>query len=366
MSFLAGLLPTLIVLGILILIHEWGHFIACRLTGVRVDKFSIGFGPEILHFQGKETRYSLSLLPFGGYVKPAGESFSDLGAEGPRPGDYMAAPVGTRIFIVTAGVLMNYVLSFILLAGVFVVGRPIPLAQIGGFVEGYPAISSGLEKGDRIVSVEGIAVNSWSDLTQTLTEVQKEEVQLEFTRQERLKKLRLAVRIEPVEDIFGKTHSMARLGITPDPEAVRIEKLPAGKAIREAFVTEWYLAGLTYKALYYLATGRLSLKTVSGPIGIMTMTGTAAKMGLVYVLHLTAVLGISLAVINLLPIPALDGGHLVFLLIEMLRGRSVSPKVQERATQIGFFLLILLMVLVLYNDLLNLQVFDRVKEMLGR
>jgi regulator of sigma E protease len=366
MNLLANLIPTIIVLGVLILIHEWGHFIACRLSRVRVDKFSIGFGPELFHFQGRETRYTVSLFPFGGYVKPAGESFSDLSPVGAKPGDYLAAPVLKRIFIVVSGVLMNYLLSFLLFVGIFMMGRPVPLAQIGGFVEGYPAETSGLAEGDRIRAVEGKAVTSWADLTSTLTEIQREEVVLEVEREGRVKQLGVRVRIEPVKDILGKTHILARLGITPDPEAVQIERFGLTAAIREAAVTEAYLAGLTYKALYYLVTGRLSLKTISGPIGIMAMTGSAAKMGLVYVLHLTAVLGISLAVINLLPIPALDGGHLVFLLIEVIQGRQVSPRVQERATQVGFAFLILLMILVIYNDLLNLQVFDRVKAVLGR
>ena len=366
MSVLAGLLPTVIVLGILILVHEWGHFIACRRLGVRVEKFSIGFGPELFHFEGKETRYVVSLLPFGGYVKPAGESFTEIGVGGPAPGDFLAAAPWKRILIIVAGVLMNYLLSFVLFVGIFIVGRPVQLAQIGGFVEGYPGITSGLEKGDRIVAVEGRPVTSWGELTSVLSEIAQEKVEVELLRADRVKKLRVAVKVEPVEDIFGTTHRLARLGITPDPAAFKVETLPPVAAVKEAFLTEIQLAGLTYKALYYLATGRLSLKTISGPIGIMAMTGTAAKMGFVYLIHLTAVLGISLAVINLLPIPALDGGHLLFLLIEVLRGKRVSPQVQERVTQIGFMLLILLMVLVLYNDILNLQVIDRVKQALNR
>jgi regulator of sigma E protease len=168
--------------------------------------------------------------------------------------------------------------------------------------------------------------------------------------------------LEEVKDVFGKSHLLARLGIVPDPEATRTERLAPFAAFREALLTELHLTGMTYQAVYYLATGQLSFKTVSGPLGIMVMTGTAAKMGLIYLLHLTAVLGISLAVINLLPIPALDGGHLIFLLIEALRGKGVSLEFQERLTQVGFALLMILMVFVLYNDLMNLQVFDRVKQ----
>lgn len=366
MNFLTDLIPTLMVLGVLILVHEWGHFIACRLTKVRVEKFSIGFGPELIHFQGKETRYAISLFPFGGFVKPSGESLSEVEGGALRPYDFLAASVGKRVLIVTAGVAMNYLLSFLLFLTIFLAGRPIPLAQIGDFVEGYPAASSGLAKGDRIIAVGNIPVHSWEDLTEKLSQISTPEANLKIERSGRVKTVNLPLRVETVKDIFGETHQIRRLGIKPDPEALETERLSFGAALREAFWTEVHLTAMTYKGFYYLVTGRLSLKTISGPIGIMTMTGVAAKMGVIYVLHLTAVLGISLAVINLLPIPALDGGHLLFLLIEVIQGRRVSLQFQERVTQIGFALLMLLMVFVLYNDLVNLQIFDRLKLVLGR
>lgn len=366
MNFLLDLIPTLMVLGILILIHEWGHFLACRLSKVRVEKFSIGFGPELFHLQTRATRYVISLLPLGGYVKPAGESASEIGPEGPRPSDYLAAPVGKRLFIVVAGVGMNYILGFILFVALFLLGRPIPLAQIGGFVTGYPARSSGLLQGDRILAVDGQPVISWEDLTEQLMRSTGPEVELEIQRKHRIERRRIPLRVEPVRDVFGDTHELRRLGILPDPGAYRTERLSWVPALRQAFLTEVHLTALTYKAIYYLVLGRLSLKTISGPIGIVAMAGTAAKMGPVYLLHLTAILSISLAVINLLPIPALDGGHLVFLLIEVIRRQRVSLEFQERATQVGFVILMMLMAFVIYNDLVNLQVFDRLKPLLGQ
>lgn len=366
MTFLTDLIPTLLVLGILILIHEWGHFIACRLSKVQVEKFSIGFGPEIFHFQGKETKYVVSLFPLGGFVKPAGESASELGTEGPKPHDYLAASVWKRIFIVIAGVAMNYLLAFLIFSGIFMMGRPIPQAVIGGFVEGYPAFASGLAKGDHVLAVGGTQVGTWQELTDALSRLTTEEAELLVLRGSQTQTVRVPLRIETVPDVFGKSHRLARLGIKPDPEVYRIEKLSFGVAVKEAFLTELELAAMTYKALYYLATGHLSLKTLSGPLGIMSMTGTAVKMGLIYILHLTAVLSVSLAVINLLPIPALDGGHLAFLIIEAVLRRQVSIKFQERATQVGFAFLMILMAFVLYNDLVNLQVIDRVKSVLGR
>ena len=366
MNFLFDLIPTLVVLGLLILVHEFGHFLACRVSKVRVEKFSIGFGPEILHFQGKETRYAVSLFPFGGFVKPAGESLSEIEGEKPRPGDYLAASVGKRIFIVVAGVLMNYFLSFVLFVVIFLAGRPVPLAQVGGFVEGYPAESSGLLKGDRITALNGNSVHSWEDLTEALSRITPPTVELGIMRKNEILMIQTAVRVESVKDVFGKVHELPRLGILPDRAAFETERLSFFPAVKEAFLTEWHLTVMTYKALFYLAIGRVSFKTISGPIGIMALTGAAAKMGFVYLLHLTAVLGISLAVINLMPIPALDGGHFAFLLIEAVQRRRVSLQFQERATQVGFALLMLLMVFVLFNDLVNLNVVERVKAAFGQ
>src|SRR3990167_8198153 len=137
MAFLNSLLPAAVVLGLLIIIHEFGHFLACRLTGVKVEKFSIGFGPEILHWQGRETRFSLSLLPLGGYVKPAGETVGELVDQEPKKGDYLAAPLLSRMVIVVAGVVMNYFLAFVLFSAIFFIGRPVPGTVVGCFIEGY-------------------------------------------------------------------------------------------------------------------------------------------------------------------------------------------------------------------------------------
>lgn len=361
MNFLLNLVPTLIVLGVLILVHEWGHFIACRISGVRVEKFSIGFGPEIFSIQGKETRYTISLFPLGGFVKPAGESVSEISGT-PRPDDYLSAPLLKKIFIVVSGVGMNYALSFVLFILIFLSGRPVPLSQVGGFVKNYPAESSGLQVGDRILSLNARPVRTWEEMTAALSNLTITPARLQVSRNASVHVVEIPVKLESVQDVFGETHQVGRLGILPDPGAFEIEKLGMLQAITEAALTEYHLTLMTYKAFFYLATGRLSMKTLSGPIGIMTMTGSAAKKGIVHVLHLMAVLGISLAVINLLPIPALDGGHLLFLLIEGALGRKVSLQFQEKAAQIGFVLLMLLMGFVIYNDLVNLQVLDRVQS----
>lgn len=362
MSFLASIIPALIVLGVLIIIHEFGHFLACRISRVRVEKFSIGFGPEIFSWQGKETRYAVSLFPLGGFVKPAGESISEVDAVGMKPGDYLAAPLGARIFIVVSGVLMNYFLAFALFVVIFLIGRPVAGTTIGGFVEGYPAKTSGLQTGDKIIAVDERPVKNWQELTGTLGTASSS-VRLAVDRKGEPVSIQLAPKVETIKDLFGQLHEVKRLGITPDPQASEFERFGLLGALRAAWETEVFLTVMTHKAIFYLLLGKLSVKTISGPIGIITMTGTAAQLGLPYVLQLTATLSVSLAVINLLPIPALDGGHLLFLLIEAVRRKRVSLAFQERATQVGFFLLLTLMVFIIYNDLVNVDAFEKIKNL---
>lgn len=363
MSFLISLIPTLIVLGILILIHELGHFIACRLTGVRVEKFSIGFGPEILKFQGPETAYVISLLPLGGYVKPAGEMASEVEGEEPKPGEYLAAPLPAKIFIVTAGVIMNYLLAFVLFTWVFMLGRPIPGTSVGGFIDGYPAKTSAISEGDRIVSINGAPVSTWNEMTEEINRLDGGELLLTLEKngtRNALYDVRITPKVETATDLFGKPVTVKRLGITPSPESQVFEKYPLQEAIVKGADTTVSLTVMTHKAIFFMLTGQMSAKAMAGPIGIIAMTGSAAQLGLPYVLQLAASLSVSLAVINLLPIPALDGGHFFFLLWEAITRRRVSYKVQEKLTQAGFVLLMVLMVFVIYNDLVNLSVFEKI------
>ncbi len=362
MSFLASILPAVIVLGVLIIIHEFGHFIACRISGVKVEKFSIGFGPEILSWQGKETKYVLSLLPLGGFVKPAGESVGETGESGPKPGDYLAAPLMAKIFIVVAGVVMNYILAYALFTGIFMAGRPIPGTTIASFVADYPAEKSGLQKGDKIVSVQTQPVKTWRELTDALDHAPEGALQLSVLRAGQPQVISITPKTDDVKDVFGHEVKLKRLGITPDPAASEFEKYGFAESLKMAWDTVYFQASMTYKAVIYLAMGKLSMKTLSGPIGIVTMTGDAVHLGWIYLLQLAASLSISLAVINLLPIPALDGGHFLFLLIEGIIRKPVSLKVQEKATQVGFYLLLGLMVFVVYNDIINLDVVDKVKN----
>lgn len=363
-NFLIQIVPTALILGILIFVHELGHFLACRFAGVGVEKFSIGFGPELLNWQGKETRYSLSLIPFGGFVKPSGETQEEVKARGGqiKSGDFLAASIWNRFLILVAGVAMNFLFAYLLFASVMFIGRPMLSAKIGGFISGYPAETSGLKSGDQVTHVNGITVSNWQDLTLEILQSKGKQLEFSILRSGIPETIIIVPQFEAGKDIFGQAKQVPRIGIQPAEEFV-IERYGVIDSLIKAAQFEWYLTALTYEALWRLVTGQLSLKTISGPIGIVSMAGSAAKMGIIALLQFAAVLSVSLGVINSLPIPALDGGHLFFLAIEAIRRKQLSLVVQERMTQIGFYFLMALMVFVVFNDLINIGVITKLKSL---
>jgi regulator of sigma E protease len=362
MQFLLDLLPAAVVLGVLIFIHELGHFIACRLTGVKVEKFSIGFGPEIFSFQAPETRYAISLIPLGGFVKPSGESHEELASREPASYDFIAQGPVTRFGIAVAGIAMNFFLAYVLFSAVFMAGRPVTAASVGGFVEGYPAAASGLAVGDRIVAVNGHPVENWRELTSEIFKAGAETLALSVAREGELATVSLAPRLEETRDVFGKWHQVSRIGILPGDDSV-VEKYPPLEALAKGAELLVETSGLTCKAIAYLVTGQLSLKNVSGPIGIFVIASKTAHMGFVHLVQLTAFLSVSLAVFNLLPFPPLDGGLMLFIAIEALRKKRVSLRVQDAVTKTGFVLLLTLMVVVMYNDLVNIDFFSKLQQL---
>lgn len=370
MQSLFSLLPALIVFGVLVIVHEWGHFIACRLSKIRVEKFSIGFGPELFHWQSKETRFSIALFPLGGFVSPAGEEASKVGPEGPKPGDFLAAPIGARIFVIISGVVMNYLLAFVIFWTVFMMGRPLPGTVVGGFVKGYPAEASLLKVNDQILKVNNVPVNNWAEILRELDQTPGEMVKLDVSRPAApgsiAEEIMVMIRpkTETVKDIFGKPATMKRVGILPDQKVFVVERHDPFLALKKAWDLEVFHTVMTHKALFYLITGQISPKHLMGPLGIIQLSGQAAQAGLVTLLQLLAVLSVSLAVINLLPFPALDGGHLIFLLCELVTRRRLSPVIQEKITTGGFVLLMVLMVFVLYNDVVNMQMISKIKNLL--
>ena len=232
-------LPGLILFGVLIAIHEFGHFLACRLSKVKVDKFSIGFGPELFKIQGKETLYTVSLLPLGGFVKPAGEQISEIEGGKPLPGDYLAAPVSSRIFIVCAGVIMNYLLAFVLLLAFFAMPHTVPATVIGEIQKDSPAAEAGLFKGDRILSVDGRDVRVFSEVKEAIVSTTAAVIDFKVERSGAFDAMtQIDVRLTPnvVErkDVFGKKTTERMAGFIPDAAITVSEQYSFIEAIKKS------------------------------------------------------------------------------------------------------------------------------------
>ena len=341
-----------LILSFLIFVHEFGHFIVARRLGVRVECFSLGFGPRIFGWKRGKTDYRLSLIPVGGYVKLAGET-----AEAPltgKPWEYLSQPIVNRVSIVAAGPLVNYIVAFFLFFSIFVTGNPQSSNKIGQVIEKFPAEQAGLRVGDRIVLVAGQSTPYWEDVQRRISShLEGGKLSLEVERQGRRFALSILPRVVEEKDPFGKVTRRALIGIAASEEMLFV-RYSVSQAFSKASRQIFSLTAMTLKALGKLVTGGLAMKeSLTGPVGIFFITRQAAHLGFPFLLQICAVLSASLAIFNFLPIPALDGGHLLFLGIEALKGRPVSERVQELSRQIGFYFLIGLMVFVLYNDLVR-------------
>ncbi len=341
----------ILVLSVLIVVHEFGHFIMAKRCGVKVEKFSLGFGPKIIGIKRGDTEYRISAIPLGGYVKMAGETQQDnLTGE---DWEFLSKPAGQRFKIVINGAFFNYVLGFLLFSFVFMLGAPTLTNEIGEVLDDYPAKRAGLRTGDKVVSIDGKKVEYWNELTDIMHKKLNGDVTLGVLRSGRERSIVLTPMIKEKKDIFGKEIRIAMVGIAPSDELVFIKYNPI-KALYKGFLKQIDLTVMTFKALGSLVTGGLSLKeSVTGPVGIFLLTAKAAELGLVYLLNIMAIISTSLAIFNILPIPVLDGGHLIFIAIEKIRRKPLSLKVQEVATQIGLALLLLLMVFVFYYDIIR-------------
>ncbi|MCM8778687.1 MAG: RIP metalloprotease RseP [Candidatus Omnitrophica bacterium] len=348
----------LFVLSILILIHEFGHFLTARKLGVRIERFSLGFGPVVFSLMGKETEYCLSLIPLGGYVKMAGENpREELRGES---WEYRSQPIRNRFLIVLTGPLLNYLLGFFLFWLVFSTGYPTVTSRVGELLKDYPAEKAGIEKGDLILKIDQKSVKNWEELTEIIHQSRKESLDLLLKREDRIFLVTVFPRRETYTDLLGRKREISLIGIKPSEEFIKVKYpflesgLLAGKKV-------FFLTRLTFLALARIISGHLSLRdSVSGPLGIFFITRWAAELGISTFLNLLAVLSVSLALFNILPIPVLDGGHFLFLFIEKIRKKPLSVKTQERITQMGMTFLILLMIFVFYNDLLRFQVIEKI------
>ncbi|MCM8790531.1 MAG: RIP metalloprotease RseP [Candidatus Omnitrophica bacterium] len=353
-----SLISFLAVLSVLVLVHEFGHFIVAKILGVRVEKFSFGFGPKIASLKKGETEYLISAIPLGGYVKMTGdEPWEKLTHQ---KWEFLSRSVGDRFKIIFAGPFLNYLLAFIIFSIIFMFGSPTLTTEVGGLIKDYPAERMGMRPGDKIVSVDGKVVKYWEEMTEAIFKRTEGDIAITIERGGKVFDMTITPKVRKAKDIFGNDVRIAQIGVTPSQN---IEKVRYGffQAFYMGAKKLFQLTGVTYKALWSIITGRLSLKeSMTGPIGMFVITGQAAKLGLVYIFHLMGILSASLAIFNVLPLPVLDGGHMIFLALEKLRGRPLSLKAQEIITNIGITFLVILTVFIFYSDIMKFGIFENI------
>ncbi len=350
-----SIVSMIILLGVLIFAHEFGHFIVAKKSGVGVLKFSLGFGPKIFGKKIGETEYVLSAFPLGGYVKLLGESEVEGLSEEEQQRSFSKQPVLKRIMIVAAGPAFNFLLAIVIFTIVYMAGIPILTSEIGTVQENSAAYEAGLKQGDVITAIDGERISQWNRLAETISTSAGRTLNLSFNRNGVVQDLTVKPKLQKSKNIFGEEVDSYKLGISPAPKTV-IERLNPLEAAWTSLKQTWMISKLTVVSLVKIMEGVVSPKTLGGPILIAQMAGTQAREGIIPFILFMALLSINLAVLNLLPVPILDGGHLLFYLIEIVKGSEVSVKWREIANQVGFVLLIILMIFVFMMDIDRLDI----------
>lgn len=344
-----SVLITIIIFSILIIVHEFGHFIAARCLGIKVEKFAIGFGPVLLKWRSKETDFLVCAFPLGGYIKLAGDS--RLECKG-RDYEFLSKAPGIKMLVVLAGPVFNYFLAFIIFCIIAFIGFPYQDTIVGSVLEGYPAEASGLKEGDKILEVNGVKVSDWPQMTKAIRK-SRDDISLKLERNGKNIFLDVSLREKEVIDDFGIKKMAPIIGISPSPN-IKIVKYGFPKALIKGAESLFSLTYKVIKGLMYMITGSISFKEgAGGPIAIFYITSEFVKIGFIAVLQLMAALNISLAIINLFPVPVLDGGHLLFFVLEKIRKKSLSEKVEGVLSRMGFALIGVLIVFVFYNDIVK-------------
>lgn len=338
---LISIIAVLFTFGLVIFIHEFGHFLVCRFTGIRVDAFSFGFGPELYGRTSGPTRYSLRVIPLGGYVKPAGESLEDLSG---APDEYFAKPWYTRLGVVFAGPVMNYLLAFALFSGVILLAgepRPSDSPVIGEITQGYPAQQAGLRNGDRVLSVDGKSVNSWTGMADIIHARPGREVSIEYERSGAKTEVKLLARTSPDGSGYGV------VGIGPGVDYVRV---PLFKGLRMGAYQCWYWTAFTVKTLA-ANIHKHEKPDLAGPIGIVNIVSRAAHTGKADFFFLLGLISVAVGFFNLLPIPLLDGGWAAIYLFEGVSRRKLTENAMKYVNGAGMALLLSILIFATYNDI---------------
>ncbi len=346
-------IPTLIVLGILVFIHELGHFILSKKLGVGVITFSLGFGPKIIGKKIGETQYQIAAIPLGGFVKLVGENPEEEIKEEDKERAFSTQPIWKRFLIVAAGPFFNFILAMVLFSVINLFGIPSLLPKVGEVSPGLPAEKAGLRKGDLIVSVNKEKVSKWDELSKIIRSSEGKELTLEVKRDEKIFEIKVSPQASTQKNIFGEEVKIFLIGITPSGDTV-VEKVGPLKAIGMGISQTWFGIKLTVLTIVKLIERVVPAKTIGGPILIAQLAGEQAKKGIISLALFMAILSINLGIINLIPIPILDGGHFLFLALEAILRRPISVKKMEIAQQVGLAIVIILMIFAFYNDLVRI------------
>ncbi len=351
---------VIFILGLsgLVVVHEFGHFLMAKLAGIRVEQFSIGFGPVLFGKKIAGTEFIFSLLPLGGFVKMAGENPGE--AEG-KEWEFNSKPLVLKFLVVFAGPLMNALLAATLFTVIFATGQPMLTTKVGKIMDDTPAKIAGVAEGDKILAVNGVSIVYWEDL---LKEVHKSEENINLTveRDGASRVILVTPKRQEFPTLFGKKRWVSFIGIAPSNQIVHIKhSLSDAVIFGVGRVAE--MTGMILYSLALMFTGAMSFKdSVTGPIGIYFMSGQAAQMGFSYLLSFMGSLSVSLFVLNLLPIPVLDGGHVLFILIDKIKGSPLKESVKERMTQGGMVVLLALMAFVIFQDVQRFSIIENIKN----
>ena len=342
-ALLLTIIAAIFVFGLLVLVHEFGHFITAKMTGMRVDEFAIGFGPKLLTTKRGETVYSIRAIPLGGFNDIAGmdPTNNEAGDRG-----YCNKPVLSRMFVILAGSVMNFILPVILFFGIFFfTGMNVPSTEpvIGAVIENKPAALAGLKDGDKIIRVNDNQIATWSDFVTSIKDVQKDQsINITYERGNEI----LETNVTPVYDNASKR---MLLGVQ---SKVDNKSVSFFEAVKLSLTQTYEIIAMMIAALIDIFISP-SQADLAGPIGIAQMAGKVAESGFVPLLNFAALLSLNLGIINLLPVPALDGGHFVTLALEAVRGKPLSPKAIIYTQRVGVALLLLLMIFATKNDIIR-------------
>ncbi len=343
----------LIVISIIVLIHEFGHFIVAKKLGVKVEKFSLGFGPKIFGKKAGETEYVVSALPLGGYVKLLGEDPSEELPPEDQKRSYSNLPPYKKFLIIFCGPFFNFILALIIFTIIFMAGRPVLKSVIGGVIKGHPAAKAGLKKGDVITGINGTKIKSWQSLSKYIQKYGKTTITLAIKEGKKSYFVKLKPVVATGLNVFGQKTKRYIIGIYPSQNAVYYKYSNIFNSFYSSLKEIWFIIYITMISLFYLIAGKLPASDLGGPIMIAQLSGRAASMGVSDFFYFIAFISVNIGLINLFPIPALDGGHLLFSIIEMIKRKPLSVKFQETAAKVGFALLILLLLFVSYNDIIR-------------